>query len=283
MGRAVGLVLLSACSGTLFLFLVQRPEVSQWLQRVGVSIGYEGRLFTAALLTALAGLALAALLFGGAERTVREALVGLDGAETRTDGQEGLRALTGALHEWRLRARAAEASRERLASAARTLAEALEAVASEIDGTRLERKDGAGSHRPAEYEDEALRRLAAAAEETSDAARRVRQVMVALLARVAEDLARVNAPLGPVQETMAGMARVVEDLVATHPTMSSVAALQAALADCSADVSRAREAAGLVERELNAVRRRFGGGAPERLASRDLSPRDDAYHPEGKD
>jgi hypothetical protein len=108
-------------------------------------------------------------------------------------------------------------------------------------------------------------------------------VTVALLSRVAEDMTAVGEPLGPVQETLAGMGRVIEDLVATHPAMPSLKALQAALDDCGSDVERVRQAAGLVERELNAVRRRMGGGTVEKPSWRDLLPRDDERTREGKE
>lgn len=279
--RALILSLATAFIGTLVMALALRPEVSQGLERIGWSIGYEARLGLAALLTLLPAAGLAALLFGGADRDVRTALAALEATDERPAGEEGLKALTGALVELQRRVRAAEAARERVEAAARGLAEHLDAAAQELGAGWPDKSGGAAGRKPPEYEDEALRRLAAAAEEAGGAARRVRGVMVTLLARVMEDLAEVDEPLAPVQETLAGMGRVIDDLVATYPTMPSLKSLQVALGDCGADVARARQAAELVEREVNAIRRRMGGGTLERLTSRDLVPRDAERTPEG--
>lgn len=280
LGRAIVLVLLTTALAALLLALVQRPEVSQGFQRLGWSIGYEARFFAAALLTALIGVGLAALLFGGPERIIREALDTLPESDA---SPPGLAALTGALREWRHRVNAADASRERLELAARGLTESLEAAAQEIGGEWPDPAGTPGARKTAEYEEEALRRLAVAAQEVGEAGRRLRRVTAALLSRVADDMTAVGEPLGPVQETLVGMGRVIEDLVATYPTLPSLRALQAALNDCGADVERARQAAGLVERELNAVRRRMGGGTVEKLAWRDLVSRDEERTREGRE
>lgn len=280
LGRAIILVLLTTALAALFLALAQRPEVSQGFQRLGWSIGYEARFFAAALLTALIGVGLAALLFGGPERTIREALDTLPESDA---SPPGLAALTGALREWRHRVNTADASRERLELAARGLTESLEAAAQEIGGEWPDPAGTPGARKAAEYEEEALRRLAVAAQEVGEAGHRLRRVAAALLSRVADDMTAVGQPLGPVQETLAGMGRVIEDLVATYPALPSLRALQAALNDCGADVERARQAAGLVERELNAVRRRMGGGTVEKLAWRDLVSRDEERTREGRE
>lgn len=280
--RAVVLVLLTTAICALLLALAQRPEVSQGLQRLGWSIEYEARLFGAALLTALIGIGLAALLFSAPERIIREALDTLPESDVPPAAAAGLAALTGALREWRHRVNAADSSRERLELAARALTESLEAAALEIGGAS-DPTGTPGARKAAEYEEEALRRLAVAAHEVGEAGRRVRSVTVTLLSRVADDMTAVGEPLGPVQETLAGMGRIIEDLVATYPTLPSLKALQAALNDCGADVERARQAAGLVERELNAVRRRMGGGTVEKLSWRDLLPRDDERTREGEE
>lgn len=280
LGRAIILVLLTTALAALLLALAQRPEVSQGFQRLGWSITYEARLIGAALLTALIGVGLAALLFGAPERIIREALDTLPESDA---SPPGLAALTGALREWRHRVNAADASRERLELAARGLTESLEAAAQEIGGEWPDPAGTPGARKPAEYEEEALRRLAVAAQEVGEAGRRLRRVAAALLSRVADDMTAVGEPLGPVQETLVGMGRVIEDLVATYPTLPSLRALQAALNDCGADVERARQAAGLVERELNAVRRRMGGGTVEKLAWRDLVSRDEERTREGRE
>ncbi len=252
------------------------------------------------LLGTAAGALIAALLFREPDRAAGLALAALQGdgspaddSEAGAPGGRDLGLVATRLAEWRQRARQADLAHRRLSETLTRLARRIEEMP--FDQFRPIPTEG--------NPEEAERSLVRAVNGLLESAQRSRNTAAVLLSRIEEDLEQAVEPLDEADRRMtAGSAALDRSLV----TMSRALALVARAAEldsrdaareeldparerlkeavresyearfsleqCLTAMGRARSAGGHVEREVAAVRKRFGGADVKVLSDTDLVP-----------